>query len=498
MALTFSGGFTPPSSTPVASASSKVYDPSGIKWVGEISQGDREASLDSFVNNAYFRAMPWGDGNAANRDEGKFRQWLASPAGQAAIETGYKSYPNQRYDVSADGSSGTNGLLNAGDFIDSAKGLMSSGGAKVIGLGLGVGALGNYLATGSLGYGAPSLADATGGVAGGASGGTGLTLGSSGAGLQLPASMGGTATGAGLSSSLAGTGFNAGLTSLGATGASLASSLAPVGSGLTPAGVSAGVPSSSAGGGLFSAGTTPGTVGAAAGAGDFGTGLSTAAGVAGAAGTVANGAASTSIWDDIAKAVGGTATAAGASNSLKDIFGGLIGAYGANDTANTYADAMKYAVDKADPFASQRPLYQTLFANMNNGTTNPMETPWMQNLNNTTLDNGLQRLTSKYGGEVNSLGVKNELTKQMQAASTPTMMDYLKTIGNAAGMNIQPNSGAIAAQGATGAVPLNNQIYGNAGVAGNSILDMMFRNINSNNISNSNNSNNSNANWDAI
>ncbi len=41
-----------------------------------------------------------------------------------------------------------------------------------------------------------------------------------------------------------------------------------------------------------------------------------------------------------------------------DILGGLLEAYGSNRQGKEIADAMRYAVDKADPFASQRPTYQ--------------------------------------------------------------------------------------------------------------------------------------------
>lgn len=41
-----------------------------------------------------------------------------------------------------------------------------------------------------------------------------------------------------------------------------------------------------------------------------------------------------------------------------DAIGSAIGAYGANQNAKTLSDAMRYAADKADPFASQRPQYQ--------------------------------------------------------------------------------------------------------------------------------------------
>ena len=183
-----------------------------------------------------------------------------------------------------------------------------------------------------------------------------------------------------------------------------------------------------------------------------------------------------SIWDDISKALGLGEGGGSTLNTLKDILGGGIGAYGSNETAKTYADAMKYAVDKADPFSSQRGLYQTLFNNLNNGTTNVMEAPWMQNLRDTTIDNTAQRLSSKYGGDVSSLGVRNAITNQVNATNAPLAMDYLKTMGNAAGMNIQPNAGTIAAQGAAGQVGLDKAFYGNLGTMVDGGLDMIYRN----------------------
>ena len=209
-----------------------------------------------------------------------------------------------------------------------------------------------------------------------------------------------------------------------------------------------------------------------------------AEGALGTGATAAGAAGNSSIWDSIAKALGVTTTAVG-TTGLKDIIGGLVSGYGASNTADKYAEAMKYAADKADPFSSQRGLYQTLFNSMNGvggapATTDPFNTPWMQNLTNTTVDNTAQRLSSKYGGDVSSLGVKNKITQQVNAANTPIAMDYLKTMGNAAGMNIQPNAGQILATGAGNSAGLDTKTWGNYGVAANGALDWLFKNNNNN------------------
>ena len=200
-------------------------------------------------------------------------------------------------------------------------------------------------------------------------------------------------------------------------------------------------------------------------------------------GSGATGTAGTSGVQGLLKQLLGGGTGTGTGNGLSSLFGGgnsndyagvlsaLLGAYGSNNAADKYAATMDKAIAASDPFASQRPQYQTQFANMNNGTMNPLDTPWMQNLTNTTIDNTAQRLSAKYGGDVSSLGVKNAITNQVNAANTPVAMDYLKTIGNAAGMNINPSAGQTTAAAAAGNLNNTNATYGNLGVAANSLIN---------------------------
>ena len=325
--------------------------------------------------------------------------------------------------------------------------------------------------------------------------------------------------------------------------------------------------------------------------------------------TGAGGASGGSVWDQIAKAVGVTSAVGGAAKNIKDIIGGVVGGYGANEAANTYQDtmnqgmdkyteAMKYAIDNSDPFKEQRPQYQSLLSdamagrlnsgnnsnyadvrsaaegnpnmlNMNpvnnpafmntdpranpnymnmDATNNPwladtnpetlMNSPLMRNLTETTLDNSARRLTAKYGGEVDSLGVRNEIAKQINAANAPLALDYYKTglannqqylgtaansntsyqnnaikyntdylntasnnnnnylrtaygnnqdytrnLATAAGANITPQTGQIAASYGGGLAdlygkmaPINaantNSMYGNAGIAANGLYNL--------------------------
>ena len=113
---------------------------------------------------------------------------------------------------------------------------------------------------------------ATTGITGAA--GTGLGGAGVGQGLTLPGSLGGTATGLGLDSAAAGAGLTAGIAE---SAPSLASSLAPVTAGLTPAGVQAGATDLTVPG--MATGTAPGTVGAPSAIGPGAGGLLNTAGL---------------------------------------------------------------------------------------------------------------------------------------------------------------------------------------------------------------------------
>jgi hypothetical protein len=227
---------------------------------------------------------------------------------------------------------------------------------------------------------------------------------------------------------------------------------------------------------------------------------------------------------------GGTQGTNGAQGGITPL-GALIGAIGNNSASNNYAAAIKQAAAAADPFASQRPAFQgqfqqdvnafpgqiqhaadtadpfgqfrqgnqTLFNDLTSGKTNLNNTPWMQNLTNTAVDQSAQRLSSKYGGDVNSLGVRNTIANNVNAQNAPIAMSYLNTLlsggtntsgnastagnilnqgntslltglGNAAGANINPNSGQILATGAAQNLQNSNQLVGTIGAGANSLL----------------------------
>lgn len=200
------------------------------------------------------------------------------------------------------------------------------------------------------------------------------------------------------------------------------------------------------------------------------------AGIAGAGGAASAGgtAATSSVWDQIAKALGISPTSA-AATGLKDILGGVLGGVLKGNAGQDFKGDISAAAAAADPFGSQRGFYQTLFHDMNSGAVNPMDVPWMKNLRDTTIDNTAQRLSSKYGGDVSSLGVRNAITQQVNATNAPVANDYLKTIGNAAGMNIQPSSGSVLANAATTNLQNTNQANGNYGTAANALWDYLSK-----------------------
>lgn len=124
------------------------------------------------------------------------------------------------------------------------------------------------------------------------------------------------------------------------------------------------------------------------------------------AGTAATTAVKTtgagSIWDELATKLGLPAGTVGAAAGLKDIIGGLVGAAGSKDVADTYAktmgnatsqytDIMNKAIAAADPFASQRGQYQGQLAGMLNGTNNSSNNP---NILPTTQQNNPNMLST--------------------------------------------------------------------------------------------------------
>jgi hypothetical protein len=216
---------------------------------------------------------------------------------------------------------------------------------------------------------------------------------------------------------------------------------------------------------------------------------------------------------------------------LGALLGTGIGAIGMGSANDAYAAAIKQAAAAADPYASQRPAMQQQFADqvknfpgnlqtaastadpfsafrqqnqqlygdLTSGKTNLNDTPWMQNLTNTAVDQSAQRLSSKYGGDVNSLGMRSNIANSVNAQNAPVAMSYLNSLlnagtntssnaasagnilgagntslltatGNAAGANINPQSGQILGQGALQQYNNSNSLAGTLGSGFNNLL----------------------------
>jgi len=80
--------------------------------------------------------------------------------------------------------------------------------------------------------------------------------------------------------------------------------------------------------------------------------LEQAASGASAAGALGTAAAGSGLWDTVKEI--------GKKVPWGDVVAGGLGAYGSSQAGKDIADAMRYAVDKADPFSSQRGQYQQM------------------------------------------------------------------------------------------------------------------------------------------
>lgn len=163
----------------------------------------------------------------------------------------------------------------------------------------------------------------------------------------------------------------------------------------------------------------------------------------------------------------------------------LFGYMGNQDMANKLLEATKYATDKADPFASQRPYYQSALKNMYDNPSQVMNNSVFSGIRDQAMNATQRALSAKgYGGS------GNEALGMMQAgtqAQTQFAMPYLQQLATNAGAGFGPGqAGSIYQQGQTQAAQAQNNAYGNIGyginqaIGNRSPLEDLFGRITSN------------------
>lgn len=151
---------------------------------------------------------------------------------------------------------------------------------------------------------------------------------------------------------------------------------------------------------------------------------------------------------------------------------------GQRDFQKGLLDTMNRAVDKSDPFASERPFYQQQFRNMQ---TDPN---WMQNdsvLNNISND-ALRRVSAQNAakGYLNSGNILHDLTRTATETNANYALPRMQMAGQAAGAFNDPSrTGGIMAQMAP--------IAGLAGLAQNQTLGNMVGRLGQGNMNGINN-----------
>jgi hypothetical protein len=406
-----------------------------------------------------------------------FQQFSATPQGSQLVAQGNQEQGKQMPSGSA------SGLREAIKGLGIGVGLPALGGAFLGAFGGGLGSLG--AAGGAIPGSTGELlaANTLGGVS------TDVAAGAAGAGA-------GAAGEAGLTAPGLMTMGPAGTEALGA-GSSLAGGLGSLGTPLQAAGAAGSLASAAGGGGSVDQNGSDYALGQMTGnpgglipnnaMGNTAANLGAASGIAGAVNSGIAGAKSITgipAIDNLLNSLTGSGAATGTYQfPWGDVFKGIAGAIGSSTASSDYLKAIHDAAAAADPFASQRPQYQQQFNDINSGKTDINQMPFMQNLTNTAVDNTAQRLSSKYGGDVSSLGVRNTVANNVNAANAPVAMNYLSQIGNAAGANINPQSGNILATGANNAYNQSQQTAGNLGFAANaafngqqpSFIDSLYR-----------------------
>ena len=188
---------------------------------------------------------------------------------------------------------------------------------------------------------------------------------------------------------------------------------------------------------------------------------------------------------DAAARIAAGAAGAGGAKKLKDMFStgdgdyqfpwedviGAVGeAYGANEYQKGLLDVMNKAVDRADPFASQRPGWQTEFNKMRDDPDYWSGNGVFGNIVNTAQDSSARKLASQ--GYNMSGNFATGVNKAGVTAAMPYANDYMKIVGNAAGANIDPgNAGNIMSTMGTAAAGAGKDFAGALGYGAQSVMN---------------------------
>lgn len=144
--------------------------------------------------------------------------------------------------------------------------------------------------------------------------------------------------------------------------------------------------------------------------------------------------ASSGLWDTIFNSLGGPNSAA------SKLVGGLLEAYGANQSAKKLEDIARQSAGLADPFASQRPFYQ---AQLKQSYTDPnffMKNPVFRGLvDNATTNAAAQMAAGGYNGS-GHMGA--ELTRVGTNAGFQYALPWQQQTGLNAGANFGPGAAA--------------------------------------------------------
>lgn len=190
-----------------------------------------------------------------------------------------------------------------------------------------------------------------------------------------------------------------------------------------------------------------------------------------------------SIHPDLHKAIFGNMTQGQGDYKFpwSNVISGVLGYMGQNSTAKAITDATKYAVDKADPFASQRSIYQGKLAEAYNNPSSFLNNPLFTTARDDAI-NATQRKLAANG--FNASGNEGlELTKAGTSATLNQAMPYMDLLSTNAGAKFSPaGAGQTALTGGMAAAQASNNALGNLGYAASSaangqqpsILENMF------------------------
>ena len=168
-----------------------------------------------------------------------------------------------------------------------------------------------------------------------------------------------------------------------------------------------------------------------------------------------------------------------------NVLASLFGYMGNQEMADSLLEASRNAADRADPFAAQRPYYQSALKNMYDNPSQMMNNSLFSGIRDQAMNATQRALSAKgYGGS------GNEALGMMQAgtqAQTQFAMPYLQQLATNAGAGFGPGqAGSIYQQGAGGAAQAQNNAYGNIGyginqaIGNRSPLEDLFGRITSN------------------